>query len=161
MPTTFLDLSEHEVELVAEALKGTTWLAIFSRVSKACRDAASASVEEDEASLSRLNVCDVVRSAELVAWALDEGCPRSQGRLRLCTAAARGGHLGTLKWLRGNICPWNEDSCSWAAKGGHLETLAWLRANGCPWTREVCSWAAEGGHLEVLKWARCQRLRVG
>ncbi|MDA9097840.1 ankyrin repeat domain-containing protein [bacterium] len=50
-----------------------------------------------------------------------------------CSAAARGGHLEVLQWLRsGAACSWNRDTCLAAAKGGHLETLWWARANGCP-----------------------------
>ena len=79
MSVTFSDLSDREVELVAEALKGTTWLAVFRRVSKVCKGAA-ASVEEDEAALRRLNVDDLVQSVELVTWALDQGLP-TQARL--------------------------------------------------------------------------------
>ena len=130
------------MELVADALKGTTWLAIFSWVSKVCK-AAAFSVEEDEASLNRLNVGDLVRSVELMTWAFDHGLPPTQRWHRLCDAAARGGHLETLiKWLHFNGYEWDEDTCSGAAEGGHLETLKWLRANGCPWTRMACTWAA-------------------
>ena len=34
MCAAFSDLSDREVEIIAEALKGTTWLALLSRVSK-------------------------------------------------------------------------------------------------------------------------------
>ena len=71
-----------------------------SQSSGGCRRLARvprASVEEDEAALRRLNVGDVVQSVELVTWALDQGLPRRG----LCTAAARGGHLEVLQWLRG------------------------------------------------------------
>ena len=153
MSATFSDLSDREVELVAEALKGTTWLAVFRRVSKVCKGAA-ASVEEDEAALRRLNVDDLVQSVELVTWALDQGCPRTQGWRGLCGAAARGGHLETLQWLRANGHPWNVFTCAAAAEGGHLEVLQWARANGCEWDEDTCFEAAQGGHLEVLQWAR-------
>ena len=32
--------------------------------------------------------------------------------------------------------------CPAAAKGGHLEVLKWLRENGCPWDEETCRYAA-------------------
>ena len=139
-PTTFSDLSGRELGLVAEALKGT-WLALFSRVSKACRDA-SIFVAGNEAAVRRLNVCDLVRRVELAAWALEQGCPRTapQWTMSICTAAARGGYLETLKWLRANGCECNLDSmCFHAALGGHLEVLKWARANGCRWNEETCS----------------------
>ena len=72
----------------------------------------------------------------------------------LCPAAAKGGHLEVLKWLRENGCPWDEETCRYAAYGGHFEVLKWARANDCPWNEYTCAYAAKGGHLEVLKWAR-------
>ena len=72
----------------------------------------------------------------------------------LCPAAAKGGHLEVLKWLRENGCPWDEETCRYAAYGGHFEVLKWARANDCPWDKTTCTRAAEGGQLEVLKWAR-------
>ena len=56
---TFSDLPDGGVESIAEALKGTTWLAIFSRVSKACRSAAVCVAEGDD-SLRCLKIRDVV-----------------------------------------------------------------------------------------------------
>ena len=153
MATKCSDLRILELEHIAEALGDTTWISLFSRVSKACRDA-SDRVEEDEAALSQLNVCDLVGTVELAAWALEQGCPRRQGRSTICAAAARGGHLETLKFLRANGCEWDSDTCSSAARGGHLEVLKYLRANGCEWDEQTCCSAARGGHLEVLKCLR-------
>ena len=77
-----------------------------------------------------------------------------------CDAAAGGGCLEALKYLRGldPPCPWDEEVCAGAAWGGHLDVLKWARAQEppCPWDWETCAEAAEGGHLEVLKWARSQ-----
>ena len=36
---------------------------------------------------------------------------------------------------------------------GHLETLRWLRSNGCPWDEQTCLDAAREGHLRVFEWA--------
>jgi len=49
-----------------------------------------------------------------------------------------------------------KEFCAAAAQGGHLEVLKWLRDNGCPWGAKTCTCAAVEGHLEVLKWAREQ-----
>ena len=68
-------------------------------------------------------------------------------------AAAIGGHLEVLQWVRANGCPWDERTCWGAAEGGHLEVLQWARANGCPWSGETCEFAAKGGDVEVLRWA--------
>jgi hypothetical protein len=73
---------------------------------------------------------------------------------RLCARAAEVGHLETLKWLRSERFPWDEETCARAALGGHLEVLEWARENECPWNdAEVCASAAKRGHLETLRWA--------
>ena len=62
-----------------------------------------------------------------------------------CAAAARGGHLEVLKWLRSqdDPCPWDEETCYCAALGGHLEVLHWLRSqeDPCPWDESICGTA--------------------
>ena len=72
----------------------------------------------------------------------------------LCTAAAYGGQLEVLKWLRENSYPWDEMTCACAASGGYLKMLQWARANGCPWDERTFLGGAYGGHLKVLQWAR-------
>ena len=71
-----------------------------------------------------------------------------------CWAAAAGGHLNVLKWLRQEGCPWDESTFYYAAIEGHLDILKYAHENGCPWNEKTCSFAAWGGHLEVLKYAR-------
>jgi hypothetical protein len=71
-------------------------------------------------------------------------------------AAARGGHLPVLEWLRSQACPWDESACSAAAEGGQLAALQWLRRWGAPWDFLTCEEAAGAGHLEVLRWAHAQ-----
>ena len=72
----------------------------------------------------------------------------------LCKAAARGGQLEVLQWLRENDCPWNADTYVGAAHGGKLKVLQWARKKGCPWDVMTCAAATECGNLEVLKWLR-------
>ena len=72
----------------------------------------------------------------------------------LCEAAAKGGQLEVLKWLRTNNCPWDEGKCNLAAHFGHLKILRWACANGCQCSVITCGNAATGGHLEILKWLR-------
>ena len=86
---------------------------------------------------------------------------------KICAAAAGGGHLKLLKWLRRadkkeGECQWDEWTCAYAARGGHLKVLKWLRQLGkpegqCPWNTRACWYAAEAGHRDVLLWLR----RVG
>ena len=83
-----------------------------------------------------------------------------------CAAAAVGGHLDVLKWLRSpeckvydyvdlnySHCRWDEETCLAAAQGGHLEVLKWARSQGCPWHSDrMCTDAAMSGNLEMLEW---------
>ena len=77
-----------------------------------------------------------------------------------CQGAVEGGHLETLKFLRGldPPCPWDAGTCSNAARAGHLDVLKWLRSQDppCPWSAGTCAFAAQRGHLEVLKFLRGQ-----
>ena len=102
MAPSFADLSEKELQTIAEALKGTSWLSVFSRVSRQCK--AAATRVEVPAALRRLKVCDAVASVELADWARADGCPWDTFT---CAAAAKGCHLEVLQWLRANGCPWD------------------------------------------------------
>ena len=121
---------------------------------------------------------------EVVKWLCETTCGTSAGcvcRLdeynwgvdeRTCAAAANGGQLEVLQYLRGNLsrgicngaweekCAWDERTCLEAAKGGHLELLKWARANGCPWGNDAMDWAARNGHLEVVKWCHGDGLGI-
>jgi hypothetical protein len=120
--------------------------------------------------------CCLLTTEGEVQWAVDSGCPMDRlvqslafgGSVpalkkaielgahlsRVCTYAAKGGHLETLKWARLNGCRWSFDTCHQAALGGHLEVLKWAKEKGCPWDSQTCTHAAMGGHLEVIKWLR-------
>ena len=52
-----------------------------------------------------------------------------------CSAAAGGGHLATVFWLRGKGFDWDEHACGEAAGAGRLDVLTAIRAAGCPWVR--------------------------
>lgn len=99
-------------------------------------------------------------------------------------AAALGGHLGALRWLRWRECPMGKSTCRAAALGGHLHTLRVLReefalpwgegtvnaaaasgvvevvdfavASGCPFEEHACLLAARGGHLPILEYLRAR-----
>ena len=92
---------------------------------------------------------------EALQWARGHSCPWDEDT---CAAAARGGHLDVLQWMRSQDppCPWNTWTCSVAAEHGHLGVLQWLRANGCSWDENTSSYAARRGHLAVLQWLRSQ-----
>lgn len=50
--------------------------------------------------------------------------------------------------------------CEAAAAGGHVRALAWLRARGCAWSVTVTNTACLHGHLDVLRWAVEVRMRA-
>ncbi len=60
----------------------------------------------------------------IISHAHAEGFPL---RARVCAAAARGGHLHLLQWLRAHDCAWDYFTCAWAARGGHLEVTKMIR----------------------------------
>lgn len=80
----------------------------------------------------------------------------------ICSAAAEGGHLEVVKWLRARNIGWDVWTCVGAAAGGHLEVLQWAFAEltadqphaaaVSQWAKPACHRAAAGGHLEILKW---------
>ena len=97
-------------------------------------------------------------------------------------AAARGGHLVALQWLRARRIPWDSNAVTQAAAYNHAEVVMWavqngghLRLNamwaaaerghlemvrllrerlGCSMDAKTCGWAAYGGRLEVLQYLR-------
>lgn len=101
----------------------------------------------------------------VIEWLEAHGVVRNaHGDATACEAAADGGHLELLQWMRSRSSPyaWNQDTCKAAAANGHLDLLRWAHENGAPWHREwngQTQWciemvqeAAEGGHLDCLKW---------
>ena len=66
-------------------------------------------------------------------------------------ALAAAGDVAAFREYRG---PWDASLSSAAAEGGHLELLKFLREAGCAWDEDVCSYAADGGHLEVRHFCR-------
>jgi len=88
---------------------------------------------------------------EVLRWLREHGHRWDEGT---CHAAAKGGHLEVLKWVRGHGCPWTPGTCAGAAQGGHMDVLEWLRVHGCPFDESACEFAARGGQLAVLQWLR-------
>ncbi|KAJ1443967.1 hypothetical protein B484DRAFT_389169 [Ochromonadaceae sp. CCMP2298] len=78
-----------------------------------------------------------------------------------CGAAARGGQLNVLRWMRGqrSPCPWEGGFTSiQAASGGHIE-LQWLQNQTPAYARGPVTLlaAAECGQLETVQWLRAQQ----
>lgn len=83
------------------------------------------------------------------------GCLAGPGMDCLPTnVAAATGQLAVLQFLRSLDVPasWCETTATAAAKGGQLDTLAWLKAHGCPLDVPACmDAAAKHQHAEVLQ----------
>lgn len=91
--------------------------------------------------------------AEVLQLAYDTE-PLDFNNAYLCEAAALGGHLELLRWLRSVECPFGSTMLEQAADGGHLHVLEWL------WEQEVIEHhrhsfdgAINDGHIPALKWA--------
>ncbi|MDE2095869.1 MAG: ankyrin repeat domain-containing protein [Patescibacteria group bacterium] len=63
-----------------------------------------------------------------------------------CKAAAEGGHLAILKWLRSKGFPWDADVCTAAAGGAHKDVVRWARDNGCSYDEYECAIAYAWNH---------------
>ena len=61
-----------------------------------------------------LKLEDFVGSAEMLAWAKDNGCPWEEDT---CAAIAAGGHLDVLQWAQKHDCPWDEATCTQLGAG--------------------------------------------
>jgi len=72
---------------------------------------------------------------------------------RVSSAAAFNGHLLTLKWLKGNGCICDADTCKSAVEGGQKEVLEWGKKSGCPWDYRTTEIAAQQCNVDILKWA--------
>ena len=62
-----------------------------------------------------------------------------------------------LQYAHHNGCERGPKVCSAAAEGGHLTILKWLREHGCPWDSWTNEKAAVYNQLGVLRWARQQQ----
>lgn len=109
-------------------------------------------------------ICEAAaESGQLVLqWLISKRHPGALGHW--ChRAAATGGHLQTLQWLKEHQQPpcegWNGLVCAAAAANGHLQVLGWLRSEPpCPLIRLSCEAAAAHGYLSVLQWLRAHHV---
>jgi len=78
-------------------------------------------------------------------------------------AAASGGHLRMLRWLRAVDAPWSAQVWYWAARAGRLRELRWMEAQRprLPGGEIARSGAAHGGHPRVLRWLDAQGPPLG
>lgn len=88
-----------------------------------------------------------------VKWLVDKGYYNRWHRTDTydaCAAAAEGGHLKILKYLREKGFGWDEQVTIHASTHGHLKLLQWAIANRCNvnWHCQIA--AAKGGHIHIL-----------
>eukprot|EP00306_Pavlova_sp_CCMP459_P012170 CAMPEP_0185182964 /NCGR_PEP_ID=MMETSP1140-20130426/1674_1 /TAXON_ID=298111 /ORGANISM="Pavlova sp., Strain CCMP459" /LENGTH=381 /DNA_ID=CAMNT_0027748937 /DNA_START=18 /DNA_END=1163 /DNA_ORIENTATION=+ len=74
----------------------------------------------------------------------------------LCTAAAWGGSLEALQWLRSRGHAWDADTVRAACEGGHEDFLRWVLDNGCPRDELACHWTAAQGSIAVMEILRAR-----
>ena len=97
---------------------------------------------------------------EVLKWATSSGCHCDEGSF---TAAAKGGHIETLLWIKEEGARVIDDTyhCAvrCAAEQGHLHVIMWAKVNGYSNDEgDVCAYAAKGGQMEVLRWAKATGL---
>lgn len=71
-----------------------------------------------------------------------------------CSAAAEGGQLEALIWLRERDFPWDDEVTQFATYNGYLELLRWALENACPAQNDLRESAAHGGHVDVLQFLK-------
>lgn len=67
-------------------------------------------------------------------------------------AAAKGGHIAVLRWLKKKKPTKSTNECENAAGAGQLQTLKWLHKNGHVWNDHAYYAAAKNKHRHVLEW---------
>ena len=126
-------------------------MARFSQFSEAVRDAlgeASNAQELSPEQAAEQGCLSTLRSLHRRGYVDTQFCED------VCCAAARGGQIETLQWLRRNGAPWSASAIAAAASGGHIHVLRWMRANACPWDEDACARAAGEGNIAALEWLR-------
>jgi hypothetical protein len=103
-----------------------------------------------------------VGNVDMLRWCVQSMPVETQQQVdhKVCTAAAKGGHLEALQLLveRYDFL-WSTRACSMAAYNGHLHIIKYLRNAHihavrlvCPWDSQTCANASANGHLHVLEW---------
>ncbi len=91
----------------------------------------------------------------LLEWLrVEQRVPLFRTATDLCICAALYNRRDALRWLRQHRVCWDEDVCVAAAEGGNLPLLQWLREpeQNAPWDRITCKCAAANAHQHVLEW---------
>jgi hypothetical protein len=112
------------------------------------------SVAEISAENGHINVLEWLQ-VELASPVLFQGeMQNSFFSEKVCAAAAYGGQIGTLDWLRhaSPSCPWDATSPARAAAAGHTNVLRWLDKRSCPIDHTAITEACNHNQIGVLKY---------
>lgn len=91
---------------------------------------------------------------DTLRYAHTNGWPLCSGPKTMAIVAAAG-HLTTIQYLCDNGCTGDKRACLVAAANGHVDVLRYLHNVGCVWDRHACiEAAAAGGRLEILRYCR-------
>merc|ERR1712078_44189 len=82
----------------------------------------------------------------VLQWLKSIGCALSNRACDGARAAAYGGHIKVLKYLKSERVPFDSETCKGAAEGGHIEVLKYLKSEGVEFDSWTCEYAAKGGH---------------
>lgn len=100
---------------------------------------------------------------DVLDWLFSSGCPWKEKNEnddplsggKACSAAAKGGHLHVLRFLRSSRqmnAKWTTNTPRCAAERGHLEVLRWAIENRCPVDDRTYHGAAMYGHVHILEY---------
>jgi len=125
------------------------WRGVVKHVSSGIL-AAVKRADADTGSITRLGMEQLASSREMMAWGIQQRCPKQQ---MLMNEAAGRGWLDVLQLGKSKRCPIRgKDMCERAARNGHLHVLQWAVENRYRWDHNTCAAAVEGGHFETFKW---------
>jgi hypothetical protein len=102
------------------------------------------SAYEEAARAGHLHVLEWLRALEKVKGGPKANAKRLAWDESVTAAAADGGSLEVLRWLRYRKCPWDATTCIAAARRGYLPVLQWARKNHCAWDDGVTLAAVAG-----------------
>ena len=100
--------------------------------------------------LSHVSVAASFGNYQLVVWLIEQGFLWDNHSTE---AAASGGNIEVLKFLRLLNSPWSEDVCINAARRGYLGLLQWAKDSGCPWpVSGMFPAAARSNNVLLYQW---------
>ena len=111
---------------------------------------------ENAVDANHMHVLEWINSQfQLEIYTPDPEDSPDQSCAEIMKSAARNGNINIVRWLWSKKILDNTDRyCTEAAaEGGNLAVLQYLRELGYPWSRNLCLTAVVNGNLEVLKWA--------